>query len=61
MRESYDVIVVGAGGSGLAAAVSGAQHGGRVLVLEKQAQPGGTTGIAIGSFTAAGTKWQRRE
>ncbi len=57
--EAYDVIVVGAGGSGLAAACSAAEQGARVLVLEKQPQPGGTTGIAVGSFTAAGTSIQR--
>lgn len=57
--SEYDVIVVGAGGSGLAAAYSAAEHGGRVLVLEKQPQPGGTTGIAVGSFTAAETSFQR--
>jgi fumarate reductase flavoprotein subunit len=58
--DTFDVIIVGAGGSGLAAAVSAAQRGGRVLVLEKQREPGGTTGIAVGSFTAAGTSLQRR-
>jgi fumarate reductase flavoprotein subunit len=57
--ETVDVIVVGGGGSGLAAAVRAAQEGGRVLLLEKQPQLGGTTGIAIGSYTAAGTRWQR--
>lgn len=55
----FDVIVVGAGGSGLAAAYSAAEQGGRVLVLEKRPQPGGTTGIAVGSYTAAGTDLQR--
>jgi succinate dehydrogenase/fumarate reductase flavoprotein subunit len=59
MIDTFDVIVVGGGGSGLAAAVSAAQAGGRVLVLEKQKQPGGTTGIAVGSFTAAATAWQQ--
>jgi len=59
MAGTFDVIVVGGGGSGLAAAVSATQQGGRVLVLEKQAHLGGTTGIAVGSFTAAGTRWQR--
>ena len=59
MQQEFDVIVAGAGGSGLAAAYSAAQHGGKVLVLEKRSQPGGTTGIAVGSFTAAGTSLQR--
>lgn len=57
--DAYDVIVVGAGGSGLAAAISAARLEARVLVLEKQPQPGGTTGIAVGSLTAAGTSLQR--
>src|SRR5262245_46738365 len=59
MADTYDVIIVGGGGSGLAAAVSVAQHRGRVLLVEKQPYLGGTTGIAVGSFTAAGTRWQR--
>ena len=60
MESNWDVIVVGAGGSGLAAALSAAEHGGQVLVLEKRPQPGGTTGIAVGSFTAAGTTLQQQ-
>ncbi len=56
--KTYDVIVVGAGGSGLAAGLTAAQHGGQVLILEKRPQPGGTTGIAVGSFTAAETSLQ---
>jgi succinate dehydrogenase/fumarate reductase flavoprotein subunit len=60
MEANWDVIVVGGGGSGLAAALSAAHHGGRVLVLEKRPQLGGTTGIAVGSFTAAGTCLQQQ-
>ncbi len=59
-KEPYDAVVVGAGGSGLAAALSVAECGGTVLVLEKQPQPGGSTGIAVGSFTAANTSLQRQ-
>ncbi|MFH1301684.1 MAG: FAD-dependent oxidoreductase [Planctomycetota bacterium] len=59
MLSEYDVIIIGGGGSGLAAAVRALEFGARVLVLEKQPQLGGTTGMAIGSFTANGTSLQR--
>ena len=57
--QAYDAIIVGGGGSGLAAAHAVAERGGRVVVLEKQPQLGGTTGIAIGSFTASATRLQQ--
>lgn len=57
----FDVIVVGGGGSGLAAAVSAAEEGLKVLLLEKEPQLGGTTGIAIGSFTAGSTRIQKQQ
>ena len=60
MKPGFDVIVVGGGGSGLAAAVSAAENGCSVLLLEKRPQLGGTTGIAVGSFTANRTVYQRR-
>ena len=58
--NQWDVIIVGGGGSGLAAGVSCAERGLKVLLLEKQPQLGGTTGIAVGSFTASGTTYQRK-
>lgn len=61
MNDEYDVIVVGGGGSGLAAAVSAAEQGLSVLLLEKCEALGGTTGIAVGSFTANRTPHQRRQ
>ncbi|MDP6779795.1 MAG: FAD-dependent oxidoreductase, partial [Candidatus Latescibacteria bacterium] len=60
MQTAYDVVVVGGGGSGLAAAASAAEHGASVLLLEKQSEIGGTTGIAVGSFTASRTRLQER-
>ncbi len=60
MQTTFDVIVVGGGGSGLAAAASCAEQGLSVLVLEKQSRLGGTTGIAVGSFTANRTRYQQR-
>lgn len=60
MSGPYDVIIVGGGGSGLAAGVSVAERGLKVLLLEKNAQLGGTTGIAIGSFTSNRTSLQQK-
>jgi|TARA_B100001971_G_scaffold208068_1_gene229268 fumarate reductase flavoprotein subunit len=57
--STFDVIIVGGGGSGLASAVSAAEQGCKVLLLEKQVQLGGTTGIAVGSLTANRTSMQK--
>jgi succinate dehydrogenase/fumarate reductase flavoprotein subunit len=53
-----DVIVVGLGGAGAAAALNAAAAGAQVLVLEKLATPGGSSGIAAGAFAAPGTPLQ---
>jgi succinate dehydrogenase/fumarate reductase flavoprotein subunit len=50
-----DVIVVGLGCAGAAAALMAAAGGAQVLVLEKEAAPGGDTTLSHGSFAAAGT------
>lgn len=57
--EMFDVIVVGGGGSGLAAAIEARGAGASVLLLEKNAKLGGSTGWSIGSITATGTPHQR--
>jgi fumarate reductase flavoprotein subunit len=54
-----EVVVVGGGGAGLAGAVSAASAGASVTLIEKCETLGGTTGIAIGSFTASGTLLQK--
>lgn len=58
--SSYDVLVVGAGGAGLSAAIAAAEAGARVAILEKGERPGGTTSLSVGSITAAGTALQAR-
>jgi fumarate reductase flavoprotein subunit len=59
VKHEFDVIVVGGGGSGLSAAASAAECGAQVLLLEKRPTLGGTTAIAVGSFTASATQVQR--
>ncbi|MDP2603894.1 MAG: FAD-dependent oxidoreductase [Deltaproteobacteria bacterium] len=56
-----DILVVGTGGCGLAAALAAAQKGAGVLVLEKTDQPGGGTAFSSRSLRAAGTRFQRAE
>lgn len=51
--ESFDVVVVGAGGAGLTAAIVAREAGAKTLLLEKMAFPGGNTIIAGGGFNAA--------
>jgi fumarate reductase flavoprotein subunit len=52
MNLESEVVVIGAGGAGLAAAVSAAENGAKVIVLEKRAIPGGATVFAEGPFAA---------
>ncbi len=55
----HDVIVIGGGGAGLAAALEASNHGADVVLIEKCPQLGGTTSIAVGSITAACTSMQK--
>ncbi|HEX7386333.1 MAG TPA: FAD-dependent oxidoreductase [Castellaniella sp.] len=57
--SDWDVIVIGAGGAGLSAAVSAAEHGAKVLILEAEKEIGGSTQLSAGMFTAADTSVQR--
>ncbi len=47
---TYDVVVVGAGGAGIAAAAQAAQDGHTVLVIEKNAEVGGNTLVSGGQY-----------
>jgi fumarate reductase flavoprotein subunit len=56
-----DVVVVGGGGAGLAAAIEAADKGASVIVLEKMAFLGGNTAICGGLVPGVGTELQRAE
>lgn len=53
VEKTADVIVIGGGGSGLAAAVSAHQNGASVIVIEKMPQVGGNTIISGSAYNAA--------
>ncbi|WP_294520394.1 FAD-dependent oxidoreductase [uncultured Pseudoflavonifractor sp.] len=56
---STDVVVVGAGGAGLTAALTAVQNGADVVVLEKMAMVGGASAMAGGGTNATGSQWQQ--
>ena len=59
IEEVFDVVVIGGGGSGLAAAIEAREAGARVVLLEKNPKLGGSTAWSIGSISATQTPHQR--
>ncbi len=57
---SCDIVVVGAGGAGLSAAVQAESMGAHVIILEKQGIIGGNTNYSTGGLNAAETSIQRK-
>ena len=60
LPSEVDVVVVGAGGAGLAAASEAARLGRSVVVVEKNANEGGMTSWSVGTLTATNTPHQLR-
>uniref|UniRef100_UPI003AEF9DE3 flavocytochrome c n=1 Tax=Cetobacterium sp. TaxID=2071632 RepID=UPI003AEF9DE3 len=56
--ENFDVVVVGAGGAGLSAAISAASKGAKVVLLEKMSAIGGNTLISMGGINIPGNDTQ---
>src|ERR1043166_7982599 len=59
MEPDVDVLVIGAGACGLAAAIAAHDAGAGVAVIEKLDRPGGNSSLSTGSVPAAGTRFQR--
>ena len=55
-----DIVVVGAGGCGLAAAITAAEAGAKVILFEKQKSPGGSSNFFNGTF-AVESRLQREK
>ena len=53
-----DVVVIGAGGAGMTAAMTAAEAGQKVVILESQAMVGGNSARATGGMNAAKTVYQ---
>lgn len=60
--KSADIVVIGAGGAGMTAAIQAAQDGAtNVVIIEKTAMAGGNTTRATGGLNASETTFQDRD
>ena len=59
IKENADIVVVGAGGSGISAAVKAETLGANVILIEKMPVIGGATALNAGTLIATGSKYQR--
>ena len=58
-KITTDVVVIGAGGTGLAAAATAAEKGAKVLLIEKMPFAGGSSALAGGAIVGTGTSYQK--
>ncbi|MBK0348012.1 flavocytochrome c [Aerococcaceae bacterium zg-ZJ1578] len=61
LKEEYDVVIIGAGGAGMAAAISAHDAGANVAILEKMPVAGGNTSKSSGGMNASETKFQKEQ
>lgn len=59
MDEHVDVLIIGAGACGLAAAIAAHDAGASAAVIEKLDRPGGNSSLSTGSVPAANSRFQR--
>ncbi len=59
--SSVQVVVIGAGACGLAAALKATDLGAEVLVIEQDNAPSGSTALSSGFIPAAGTRFQKNQ
>lgn len=59
IKDHADIIVVGAGGSGMSAAVRAESLGANVILIEKMPMIGGATALNAGTLIATGSRFQK--
>jgi fumarate reductase flavoprotein subunit len=59
MSNDVDVLVIGAGACGLAAAIAAHDAGASVAIVEKMDRPGGNSSLSTGSVPASNSRFQR--
>lgn len=59
--EAFDIVIVGAGGAGLAAGVVAVQKGLKTLIIEKEPFIGGSSALCGGKWAVADTDEQRAQ
>ena len=59
--ESYDVVVLGCGCAGMAAAIEAKKSGAKVCIIDKMPRPAGNTIYSGGIINASGTYVQKRD
>lgn len=57
VEQEYDVVILGAGGAGMSAAIEAREAGATVVILEKAGMVGGNT-LRSGSYNGSGTRFQ---
>ena len=55
---SIPVVVIGAGAAGLIAGLAAHGNGAQVLIVERDANPSGSTALSSGLIPACNTRWQ---
>lgn len=61
LKDSYDVVIVGAGGAGMSAALEAKAAGMNPVILEKMPVAGGNTSKASSGMNASETKFQKEQ
>jgi flavocytochrome c len=59
--KNFDIIIIGAGTAGMACAITAAERGRKVLIIEKDNRIGGTLHVSAGHMSGGGTRLQERK